>query len=121
MKTSRILFALTILVAVLALLFQGNFSSIKMTQENQPVGALSKLWLKMYDLKITDSLSKPVKYIKVFGNGANTHLYVQKVNQPALFSTYPQGYTYQVNGDTLLLHIAKSYANIHLKQDVPIE
>src|SRR5690606_27608531 len=121
MKTSHILFALTILAATLGILFQENLSSIKMTHENQPTNTLSKLWLKMYDLKVTDSLSKPIKYIKVFGNGANTYLYLQKVNQPSLFSTYPQSYTYRLNGDTLLLHIQKSYANIHLNQTAPIE
>ncbi|MBD1427179.1 hypothetical protein [Sphingobacterium arenae] len=123
MKTSHILFASTILMATLSAIFHTTIGNAKMTHENQPVNTLSAWWMNQYDLKVTHELPQSVKYLKVIGNNraSQTHLYIQKTEQPSLFSMSPQNFTHEIKNDTLFIYATDSYNSIYLRQQTPIE
>lgn len=121
MKTSNILFILTLVIGFIAIRFFESWGNVKMTADNQPANTLSKLWLKIYDTKVTQELPKPIKYVKLMGSGQRIYLEMQQHKDPHLFSPNPQTFTYTFTGDTLVIQAIGNFAHIVLKQPVPGE
>lgn len=123
MKTSNILFILTIIVAYLVIRYYDSVGKVTMTRDNQPTNTLSEFWLKMYDLKVTQELPESVKQIKILGNGIRTiHLNILKSEKPSLLCMSPQNFKYSIEVDTLIIHNTGGLsAHITLQQPLPIE
>lgn len=121
MKTSNILFSAAIITAILSIRFSDSWGGVQMTTDNKPVNTTSNLWLKIYDLKITQELPKPVKHLKFLGNGNRISLSIEENEDPRLFSRTPQAFTYAIHADTLVIDVIHDYAFIVLKQAVPVE
>ncbi|RZF58122.1 hypothetical protein [Sphingobacterium corticibacterium] len=121
MKTSNILFILAIATAILGIRSTESLYTVTMTADNQPVNMISSLWLKMYDLKVTQELPTPVKHIKIRGNGNRVFLDFQEQEESSLFSRDPQAFTYSIDFDTLVIDVLHDYTNIVLKQPTPVE
>lgn len=123
MKTSHILFVIALFMGASATFYTGFIGNIKMTTVNKPINSISTFWLKCYDIKVTQDLPHPIKHIKVTGgNDKNLYLKFQKnqTEESTLFSVDPQNFSYEVVGDSLLIQIKSSYANITLQQNAPI-
>src|SRR5690606_22968877 len=121
MKTSNILFILAIATAILGIRSTESLYTVTMTADNQPVNTISSLWLKMYDLKVTQELPTPVKHIKIRGNGNRVFLDFREQEESSLFSQDPQAFTYSIDFDTLVIDVLHDYTNIVLKQPTPVE
>lgn len=121
MKTSNILFSAAIITAILSIRFADSWGQVRMTTDNKPVNTTSNLWLKIYDLKITQKLPKPVKHLKFLGNGNRVSLNIEEKEDSELFSQTPQAFTYAIHADTLVIDVVHDYAYIMLKQAIPVE
>lgn len=121
MKTSNILFIVAIITAILSIRFSDSWGRVQMTTDNKPVNTTSNLWSKIYDLKITQKLPKPVKHLKFLGNGNRISLGIEENEDSKLFSQTPQAFTYAIHADTLVIDVLHDYAFIVLKQAIPVE
>lgn len=123
MKKSDILFISAIFLAVLSIVFSASIGQVKMTRENEPLNSLSKFWMDMYGLKVTENLPQSIKYLRIIGQN-NRHPTIIEINnnkQANLFSRQPQSFTYQVNNNTLFLYPKKKYTYIDLNLPKALE
>ncbi|MBD1434833.1 hypothetical protein H8B06_18560 [Sphingobacterium sp. DN00404] len=121
MKTSTILFILAFIIGYIAIRFFDSWGQVSMTMDNQPTNALSKFWLQMYDLRVTQELEKPVKHVKSKGRGERIYLEIQQHEESLLFSRSPQAFTYSRDGDTLIIYNTEQYTHILLRQPIPLD